>query len=230
MSQANSPEKVPAWRWFGRTDAHHRFFVSVGVAVIAFALMPGHLSWATRLLGSWNAFIYTTLGLMWTLIITAEPKEVVSSAKLEDSSRTAIFLLVLAGACGSVFAVVYELSMAKESGHGQVGLRVGFCILTVFASWFLVHSIYALRYAHFFYGTDENDKIRGGLDFPDEDEPDYLDFAYFSFVIGMCAQTSDVAVQSAGLRRLCLVHSVISFFFNVAIIGLSINTLSGLLQ
>lgn len=230
MDQPNSTAKVPAWRWFGRMDAHHRFFLSVAVALVSFALMPGHLSWPTRLLGTWNAFIYTTLGLIWTLILTAEPKEVVDSAQLEDSSRTAIFLLVVAGACASVFAVVYELSMVKGAAHGHAGLRVGFCILTTFASWFLVHTIYTLRYAHLYYGTDEDNKTRGGLDFPNEDEPDYLDFAYFSFVIGMCAQTSDVAVKSAGLRRLCLVHSIISFYFNVAVIGLSINSLSGLLQ
>ena len=211
-------------------DAHHRFFISVAVAALAFALMPHHLSWATRLLGTWNAFIYTTLGLIWTLILSADPQEVVASAKLQDSSRTAIFVLVLLGALASVFAVIYELNVAKSLGHGRAGAHVVFCVVTILSSWVLVHTTFTLRYAHFFYGTDEGNKPQGGLDFPDEDSPDYLDFAYFSFTLGMCSQTSDVAVKSADLRRLCLVHCLIAFVFNVAIVGFSINAMSGLLQ
>ena len=220
---------VPAWRQFGRVDAHHRFFIAAAVAAFSFVLMPPHLTWATRLLGTWNAFVYTTIGLIWTLILSADPKEVVASAKLQDSSRKAIFTLVLLGACASVFAVVYELSVAKTIHH-HVGLHVVFSILTILASWVLVHTTFTLRYAHACYGMGGGQKASLGLSFPGEDEPDYLDFAYFSFTLGMCSQTSDVAVNSSRLRRLCLVHSLISFVFNVAIVGFSINTMSSLLQ
>ena len=230
MSDQPPSEPIPAWRKFGRMDAHHRFFISLAVAALAFALMPAHLTWATRLLGTWNAFIYTTLGLIWTLILSADPQEVVAGAKLQDTSRTAIFVLVLLGALASIFAVIYELSIVKTPGHGSAGAHIAFCVVTILSSWVLVHTTFTLRYAHFFYGTDDGNKQQGGLDFPDECEPDYLDFAYFSFTIGMCSQTSDVAVKSADLRRLCLVHSMISFVFNVAIVGFSINSMSGLLQ
>lgn len=103
-----------------------------------------------------------------------------------------------------------------------------FSILTVFTSWTLVHSIYTLRYAHIFYGSEAGDEALGGLDFPDQEKPDYLDFAYFSFTIGMCFQTSDVSITSRRLRRLVLLHSVVSFGFNLAILGLSINMVSSL--
>ena len=229
MSDYPPPAPIPAWRKFGRVDAHHRFFISLAVAAAAFALMPHHLTWATRLLGTWNAFIYTTLGLIWTLILSADPQEVVASAKTQDTSRTAIFVLVVMGALVSVFAVIYELTVVK-SLHGSAGAHVAFCVATILSSWVLVHTTFTLRYAHSYYGTDDGKKQPGGLAFADECEPDYLDFAYFSFTIGMCSQNSDVAVNSSDLRRLCLVHSVISFLFNVAIVGFSINAMSGLLQ
>ena len=215
---------------FGRVDSHHRFFMSLGVAVLCFALLPHYLTWPARLLGTWNAFVYTTLGLVWTMILTAEPEEVVTKAKLEDSSRTAIFVVVLLGACASVIAVAFELASAKTLDHRHAGMHVLFAIVTIFASWVFVHSTFTLRYAHHFYSLDESNEKQGGLNFPDEPEPDYLDFAYFSFTLGMCSQTSDVSVSASQLRRLVLVHSLISFAFNVAILGFSINTVSGLLS
>ncbi len=93
----------------------------------------------------------------------------------------------------------------------------------------LVHTIFTLRYAHIYYGTDDEQNRVGGLEFPDEENPDYLDFAYFSFIIGMTSQVSDVSIHSKRLRRLGLLHGLIAFFFNVTIIALSINTVSGLL-
>ena len=229
MTHPINPPAPPAWRMFGRVDAHHRFFISLGVAAICFALLPHHLTWPARILGTWNAFVFTTLGFIWTMILTAEPEEVVSKAKLEDSSRTAIFVIVVLGACSSVFAVAFELASAKTLDPRHAGMHVLFAILTIAASWILVHTTFTLRYAHHFYSTDGTDEKAAGLNFPDEPEPDYLDFAYFSFTLGMCSQTSDVSVSSSPLRRLVLVHCLISFAFNVAILGFTINTVSSLL-
>ena len=215
---------------FGRVDSHHRFFISLGVAAVCFVVLPHYLTWPARILGTWNAFVYTTLGLIWTMILTAEPEEVVSTAKLEDSSRTAIFVVVVLGACSSVIAVAFELASAKTLDHKHAGMHVLFAIVTIAASWVLVHTTFTLRYAHWFYSTDGTDEKSGGLNFPDEPEPDYLDFAYFSFTLGMCSQTSDVTVSSSTMRRLVLIHCLIAFAFNVAILGFSINTVSGLLS
>ena len=114
--------------------------------------------------------------------------------------------------------------------HAHLGAHVLFCLLTVAGSWVLVHTIFTLRYAHVYYDwtTDEEDHRRPAV-FPDEDRPDYLDFAYFSFTIGMTSQTSDVQDQfAARMRRLTLMHGLISFVFNLAILGLSINIISSL--
>ncbi len=91
-----------------------------------------------------------------------------------------------------------------------------------------MHTVFTLRYAHVYYDTGRSDKAHGGLNFPDEDKPDYLDFAYFSFVIGMTSQSPTCRSASRRLRRLALVHGLISFVFNLAILGLSINIISGL--
>ena len=209
-------------------DAHHRLLIASGVAAICGVLLPSSLHWATRILGTWNAYVYTVLGLIWTTLLTAEPKQVVTHAKLEDNSRAMIFVLVIVAACASVFVVPLELATAKGLDRLHANGHVAFAVLTVLASWVLVHTVFTLRYAHIYYDTDENNKQQGGLNFPDEPEPDYLDFAYFSFVIGMTSQVSDVSISSAPLRRLALVHGLISFAFNVAIIGLTMNTVSGL--
>ena len=103
-------------------------------------------------------------------------------------------------------------------------------ILSIVCSWGLVHTVFTLRYAHLFYGDDPTQTKRpGGLDFPHEPEPDYLDFAYFSFVIGMTSQVSDVAIGSKPMRRPALVHGVLSFLFNTIIIALTISGLAGVL-
>ncbi len=228
MADAPTANEAKIKHKFGTLDAHHRLFIAAAVAAGCCALLPSSMAWATRILGTWNAYVYTVLGLIWTTILTAEPKKVVSNAKLEDNSRAMIFVFVIVAACASVFVVPLELGTAKGLDRLHANEHVAFAILTVLASWVLVHTVFTLRYAHIYYDTDENHKQQGGLNFPDEPEPDYLDFAYFSFVIGMTSQVSDVTISSSPIRRLALVHGLIAFAFNVAIIGLSINTISGL--
>lgn len=98
-------------------------------------------------------------------------------------------------------------------------------------SWFLIHTIFAMHYAHSFYRQIDEGGDRGdGLNFPGCDEPDFLDFAYFSFVIGMTFQVSDVAITSSRIRRISLVHALLSFLFNTVILALAINIASGLVQ
>lgn len=105
-------------------------------------------------------------------------------------------------------------------------LHVTLAAITVASSWLLVHSVFTLRYAHLYYGDDRKQtKHPGGLDFPHEPEPDYLDFAYFSFVIGMTSQVSDVAIGSKQMRRAALAHGVLSFLFNTIIIALTVSGL-----
>ena len=221
----------PALPWlqrYGKVDAHHRFFTALAVAAITFLLLPWQLAWPIRALATWNAYNLCGLGMAWFSIVSTDPSAVARDACLQDSSRTAIFFFVVIAAVASIFAVGAELGTAKGLDHAHLGEHVLFCLLTIAGSWVLVHTIFTLRYAHVYYGLGEDEKPIGGLNFPDEDRPDYLDFAYYSFTIGMTSQTSDIAVSSQRIRRLTLAHGLVSFVFNMAILSLSLNIISSL--
>jgi uncharacterized membrane protein len=149
-------------------------------------------------------------------------------ARAQDLSKLVIFIFTIAAACLSIFAVVALLSAAKNGSH--VGLHAALSGIAVLSAWTLLHTMFTLRYAHFYYGEGESPaQLIGGLDFPSDDHPGYLDFAYFSFVIGMTCQVSDVQISSKSLRKLALIHGILSFCFNTVILALTINTISGLL-
>jgi uncharacterized membrane protein len=218
----------PQLKSLGQLDAHHRFFVGLLVAVVAYFAVPHSWHWPTRAIVTWNAYSLTLIALAWVTIVSANPNEVARTAVLQDTGRRMIFVFVIIAAVASVFAVAFELGTAKGLDKAHLVGHIAFSLLTVFSSWVLVHTVFALRYAHNYYGLVGGEQARCGLNFPDEDHPDYLDFAYFSFVIGMTSQVSDVSISARGLRRLALLHGLISFGFNAAILGLSINIVSGL--
>ncbi len=230
MADPDIKPLFPSLRHVGHLDAHHRFFVGLGLALLAFCVVPSHWHWATRALVTWNAYSLTLIAMIWLTIVSSDPSEVANSATLQDTGRRTLFVFVVVAAVVSVFAVAYELSTAKGLDRAHATGHVFFSIVTVVSSWVLVHTVFALRYAHNYYGLISDGKAKCGINFPDEDSPDYLDFAYFSFVIGMTSQVSDVTISAREMRRLALIHGVISFGFNAAILGLCINVVSGLLQ
>jgi uncharacterized membrane protein len=219
-------------------DARHRTVASFAVAVVVALCTFGRLSREVQLIAIWNSFALTTLALAWLRIITSDPLTAVRTAKIEDTSRVAIFSVVVIGALASLAAVVSVLATAKAF-HGRVFLtHILLAIGTVICSWTLLHTIFALHYAHHYYrrnGDDRDDDDRDddepgdGLEFPNTKRPDFLDFTYFSFVIGMTFQVSDVQITSPSIRRLALVHGLLSFLFNTVILALAINLASGLL-
>ncbi|MES2111279.1 MAG: DUF1345 domain-containing protein [Bacteroidota bacterium] len=228
MAKSLKPDK----RVFYRLDAHYRLLIALAVAIITFFCFRSNAHLPSLVLFTWVSFALTVILLDWAIIITSHPREVRAIAQLEDSSRTIIFLFVLAAAIASLGAIVSLLKSAK--GHAaNVNQHILLAIFSVVVSWWLVHTIFTLLYAHLYYDTVNDDGTKkqvGGLDFPGKDEPDYLDFVYFSFVIGMTFQTSDVCISSRKIRRFNLVHSLLAFAFNTAILALSINVISGLVS
>jgi len=153
-------------------------------------------------------------------------------AQEQDLSRFLIFIFVVIAACAALFAVGFLISVNKGQTGGHFTLHVLLALLTVIFSWLLVHTVFGLRYAHAFYGDSGEPGVNrhaAGLIFPGDRPPDYFDFAYFSFVVGMTCQVSDVQIASRGMRRLTLAHSILSFGYNTVILALLINTVSGLL-
>jgi len=212
-------------------DAHHRLFVSAAVAVGVAVATQGRLRVPVQMVAVWNAFSLCVLALAWARIVTARPRESLKTAKLQDPSRRMIFLFVILAACASILAVGYLLGTAHGRHGGRLLETVALAFATVVGSWSLIHTLFALHYAHIYYGDSGDPNVArhaAGLIFPDEQAPDYLDFAYFSFVVGMTCQVSDVQISGRKLRRWALVHGLLSFAFNTAILALSINVVSSL--
>jgi uncharacterized membrane protein len=133
-------------------------------------------------------------------------------AAIEDEGQVGILVLTVAAALASLGAIIAELGTSPANAAGRQPRQLVLAIVTILLSWAFTHTIFALHYAHEFYS--ENGGKGGGLTFPGGDEPDYWDFVYFSFVIGMTSQVSDVAVACKPIRRTVAAHGVISFIFN----------------
>jgi uncharacterized membrane protein len=217
-------------RLFFRMDAHYRLLISLFVSAIVFFCLNGKYSMPAVILFTWIAFASTIIIMDWIIILSSHPREVRKIAKLQDSSRTFLFLFVIAASLASFGAIVFLLKSSK--GHGAtVNEHILLAITAVIISWWLLHTIFTLRYAHLYYDTDKDDgtpRVGGGLQFPGGDEPDYMDFVYFSFVLGMTFQVSDVEISSKEIRRLAWMHGLLSFAYNTAILALSINVISGM--
>jgi uncharacterized membrane protein len=216
-----------------KLDAHSRLFVALVVSMIVFVLTIGRLQWSVQAITVWNVFAWIVTLLAWTRILLAGAKTSVQTAKLQDSARFAIFLFVIFASVASLASVAVLIAGSKGLGRKTLFEHLMLAAATVVSSWFLIHTVFAMHYAHGFYHDEDEGpgfSSAGGLEFPNEKEPDFLDFAYFSFVIGMTCQVSDVQVSSHSMRRLALVHGLLSFVFNTVILALSINLASGLLS
>jgi len=209
-------------------DARVRSVVAVVAAIAAWYLLRRFASIPTCVIASWDSFAITLLTLIWIAIFNSGIDHIRHRAQTQDLSVLLIFVFTIGAACVSIFAVVALLSAAKKSNN--VGLHAALSVVAVLGSWTLVHTMFAMRYAHAYYGEgDSPDEHSGSLEFPGDNMPDYLDFAYFSFVIGMTCQVSDVQISAKSLRSLALIHGILSFCFNTVILALTINTISGLL-
>jgi uncharacterized membrane protein len=226
----SSRAAVPAKSHYA-LDAHHRVFAGCVLAGITLAVLHGRYSLPTQLVVTWNVFALTLIVLAWIVIATKDPYESRRNARLQDASATFLFVLIVSAATASLAAVGLLLGSAKDLAPGLLASHIGLSITAVGLGWTLVHTIFALRYAHFFFWDArevERHAITGGLDFPGKESPCYMDFAYFSFVIGMTCQVSDVQISSSKMRRLALVHGLISFVFNTAILAMFVNIIAGL--
>lgn len=218
-----------------RMDAHHKLYVSLAVAAMCFVLTTGRFSGPIHFMVTWLVYAATTLTLSGLTILNVHPAQISRDAHDQDSSRTLIFGFALLASLASLFAILILLKSTSAGDKDQMTVQILLSLASVVSSWVLVHTIFTFRYAHFYYcdidqDADGKNPKPGGLQFPEEDQPDYLDFCYFSFVIGMTFQVSDVQITSKRIRRLALMHGLLSFSFNTIIVALSINVVAGLMQ
>ncbi|BAY74026.1 hypothetical protein NIES25_04340 [Nostoc linckia NIES-25] len=217
---------------FKNFDPRPRLFIAVGVAVLISVILPPWLHLPTRILCAWNSGADLFLAITWWKMLKANPEKIRRYAESEYEGHLAIFMLVIAAACASVLAIGFLLTDKKEFSIIMLVLHVILSIMTIVGSWLLVHTIFAVQYAHTYYkyiSRNNSEEITRGLDFPHNDYPDYWEFLYYSFVIGMTSQVSDVQTTSRDMRRLTLVHGILSFFFNTTILAMSINIIASLI-
>lgn len=197
--------------------ARPRTFISMAIGVVAFFLLPGSLRLVTRLLVGWDVFVSFYLALIYIMVLRSGIAHIRRNAVLQDDGRFLILLVTALGAFASIAAIVFELGASNRSGPG-----LALATITIALSWAAVHTGFSLHYAHEYYRGSKP----GGLQFPSgdsDDEADYWDFVYFSFVIGMTAQVSDVGITDRIIRRTATVHGIISFVFNTALVALMVN-------
>jgi len=201
---------------------------SAAACVMAVTLWSMQLREATVLVAAWIAYAGCFLALAWTEIL-AESSTRSQRAVEQDTGGPAMFIAVTSAACASLLAVLLLLGRMKGSvDSSELVAHLLLSLLAVGCSWGLLHTVFTFRYASLFYRGAQDSK-GGGLSFPHERHPDYLDFGYFSFVIGMTFQVSDVQVTSHRIRRLAFLHGVLSFMFNTLVVAVTINIIAGLL-
>jgi uncharacterized membrane protein len=199
-------------------------FGSAGVGIVATAALVALTHWrpVTRLLVGWDIGVTLYLVLVLHLMSGARIHHIRRDAQSQDEGRLTILVLTVAAALASLAAIVTELASPAGSGVPRQPIQLGLATITILLSWTLIHTIFTLHYAQeFYHGTTTGGR---DLEFPGGDqEPDYWDFVYFSFVIGMTSQVSDVGVTNKQMRRTVAVHGIVSFFFNAALLALTVN-------
>ena len=205
-----------------------RLGLSLGVALLAFALarllVPAPDSWHSHLVGSWDAGALAYLVLAWVRLWTSDAKSTRDHALAQDLSGYVIFLLVVVASCASVVALGFVVDRSAASPFSSRDLDFALTFAALISSWLLIHTVFAFHYAHRYYAGPHGECAAvPPLNFPGGREPDYSDFAYYSFVVGMTSQVSDVAVTSPPMRRLTMLHGILAFLFNVAVLALGIN-------
>jgi len=198
------------------------------IGVLAGTFAPGLSSPVTRALLGWNIGVWLYLLLIAQTMIRADHGHLRKAALAHAEGAATVSAVVIAAALASLAAIVLELAAAKVAGAALGWPQVTLTLITVAGSWLLVPMLFTLNYATLYYRDDR----REGLHFPGSDDlfrPNYIDFVYFSFTIAVALQTADVAITSKPMRLLVLVHSVLSFVFNTAILAFAINIAAGLI-
>ena len=217
---------------FLRMMPFQRFIISIILAVFIYLLiLSAHLDVLVKIMIAWSVFALSYIITSWIVFFGQNPAQIRELSKQEDGSRLFVFSLIIITAFASLFAVLL-LMLSQNGKDTPQSVFIPVAVSAMLFSWIMVHTIFGFHYAHLYYGDDTNDSTKHaeGLEFPGEKKPDYMDFAYFSFVIGMTFQVSDTAVTSKSIRRLVLLHGLLSFGLNTFVVALTINLIADLLK
>ncbi len=215
-------------KWHSIVTSRPNLLAATILGAIAACFPHDDMHWMTRALIGWDVAVWIFLGLMLRVVITSDSDKVNEKADKEDENAGVVLVILVVASIFSLSAIFFELSQLADAKGWERAGRYVLTVATLVGSWLLVGILYCFHYAHKYYRCDGEEKP---LKFPDdEDKPDYWDFMYFAFTISVAVQTSDVAVMGSKMRKLVLGHSVLNFFFNLVVLGLSINIAAGLIK
>ena len=202
--------------------------LAAGLLTLAIPLPTG---WQFRGLLGWCVGVGLYLVLAWWLCVGFDSTRTRQRAQAQDETSVVLLLVLLVATAACVAAITALMQQSRELSGVVRSAHLTLCVTALAGSWLFIQTIFTFRYAHRYYQEEKQNEPDGpGLHFPGGADPDYFDFLYFSHVVGMTSQVSDVQVTSREMRHLTLVHSVLSFGFNMLIFALSINVVAGALQ
>lgn len=206
-----------------RLRAWHRV-LAAGLAGSVVALLTQSRLWETRLLSGWLAACLVYLFIVWWGVGRLDAAQTRLRASSLDPGSTALYFVIVAISWASLVGVLMVTDSAKTQTGLDRWLHIGLALTTLATSWLLIQTVFALRYARRYYMCNTH-----GLVFPGTTEPTYFDFAYFSAVIGMTSQVADVGISHPAMRRLALLHGLVSFGFNLMVLALTLNLVANAL-
>jgi uncharacterized membrane protein len=213
---------------FEKINSVHKMLICLGIAIAVYLIIEiKNIDLLTHVMIGWDVFSLCLLIMTWITFFITSAKQIRIQSKVQDPNKSVIFIIILICTLASFFTVLLLIVTKKES-ESKAAWELPIAVAAMIFSWLLIHTSFTLRYAHIFYGDHETEPNThaGGLEFPGDTLPDYLDFAYYSFVLGMTFQVSDVQITSRRFRRMALLHGILSFVFDTIMIALTINILA----
>ena len=205
---------------------HLRLWIALAAGIASFFFLPPELSLISRLLICWDAGVVLFLAMIFIWMRTLSAQQICSHYVEEDPSGPVILIAVTGAALLSLLDIVEPLATLRHAAPHQQVLRFALAVITLLGSWLLVPTMFTMHYADMFYSVAADERP---LAFPRTQMPTFWDFAYFSFTIAAACQTADVSTTQTSIRRVVIVHEIVSFAFNVAIVGFAINISAGLM-
>jgi len=211
---------------FSPRHAAARLLIATMTAMLAVGLLtPATETWWQRMVIGWDAGALTLVLLALVVILRADSAATRKRAGSNDPGRHVVFIIALVASLFSLFVAAFVFKQVRSLAGREQPLWMALTLGAIALSWTMTHTAYTLRYAHLYYRGGGHH----GLQFPGDEAPADIDFAYFAFTVGMCFQVSDVAVSSTACRRAVLLHATLSFVYNTMILALALNVVLGLM-
>jgi uncharacterized membrane protein len=214
-------------RLFKWLPGHPRFWIALAVGILAFFLLPMHQPLVSRMLVGWDCGVTFFLIAIYFWMRRFTAQEICSHYIEEDPSGPVITAAITAAALLSLIAIIQPLVTMRHAAHDQRVWGFALAAITLIDSWLMVPTMFTMHYADMFYSAPPEKRP---LRFPQTEMPAFWDFAYFSFTIAAACQTADVSTTEVSIRRVVMLHEIVSFAFNVAILGFAINITAGLIS